>query len=85
MSTAQAPKWLYQLMGQRTEPATEEDVGIEPASRDDDDYLRMRIKKKQRTHLLRKMLEDGGYGELSKMTNLSMGKSGYAEPPEDSY
>lgn len=80
------PKWLYQMMGnplERGEEATEEDVGIEPPSHGDDEYLRLRIKKKQQNHLLRKMLQDGGYGDLAKMTNIRGASPVYSQDPDD--
>jgi len=81
----QGSKWLYQLMANphtRGEEVSEEDMGMEPASRDDD-YLRLRIKKKQQNHLLRSMLEQGGYGDLAKMTTIRGAKPVYSTDPSD--
>lgn len=82
----QTSKWLYQLMAnphERSEEPTEEDLGVEPPSRDDGDYLRLRIKKKQQKQMLRQMLEQGGYGELAKMTTISGGRPVYSQGPSD--
>jgi hypothetical protein len=75
-------KWLYQLMGPqfRGDEISEEDAGIEPATRDDSEYLRLKIKKKHQNHLLRKMLEDGGYKDLAKMANIRGGQPVYSDP-----
>lgn len=69
----QASKWLYQLMAnshERAEEPTEQDLGMEPPARDDD-IVRLRIRKRRQTHMLRQMLEQGGYGDLAKQTNIS--------------
>lgn len=82
------PKWLYQMMANpldRSEEPREEDAGIEPASHEDDEYLRLRIKKKQQNHLLRKMLQDGGYGDLAKMTNIRGASPVYSDPQDGDY
>ena len=82
----QTSKWLYQLMAnphERSEEPTEEDLGVEPPARDDGNYLRLRIKKKQQNHMLRQMLEQGGYGDLAKMTNIRGGRPVYSQDPSD--
>jgi len=76
-------KWLYQLMGQPLrEESLPDDVGLDPATREDEQYLRLRLKKKRQTQLLRKMLEEGGYSDLARMTNVSGGRPVYSEPGE---
>ncbi len=50
----------------------------EPAmhdSPDDPKILQLRLKRKYQLGMIKKMLEDGGYGELAKMTTI--GKKSY--------
>jgi hypothetical protein len=79
-------KWLYDLLSEhslRSNPPTEDDVGMEPPSRDmpqhDPRYIGLVLRKKRQTQLLRKMLESGGYGDLAKMTSFHNVKIG--QPP----
>jgi hypothetical protein len=78
-------KWLYQLMGQieRQPPASADDLGIEPEDSDPDQYMRLKIKKKRQNHMIKQMLEDGGYKELARMTTISGAKPSYSD--EESY
>lgn len=77
-------KWLYQLMGQIDRQPTEaDDLNIEPEAREDEQYMRLKLKKKRQNHLLKQMLEDGGYKDLARMTTISGAKPSYSD--EESY
>ena len=88
MMTPQS-KWLYELLSEhslRSNPPTEEDVGIEPPSHDmpehDPQYLGLVLRKRRQTQLLKKMLENGGYGDLAKMTSFKNMHTGHTEENE---
>jgi hypothetical protein len=54
------------------EPA-EEVPDMEPAVHEDDmdpKILQLRLKKKYQLGMIKKMLEEGGYGDLAKMTTI---------------
>ncbi len=43
----------------------------EPAVHMNDKVMQLHMKKKYQTAMLKKMLEDAGYGDLAKMTTIS--------------
>lgn len=43
----------------------------EPAMHEDPQILQLRMKRKYQLGMIKKMLEDSGYGDLAKMTTLS--------------
>ncbi len=71
-----ATRKLIDLMRADEKP----EIDAEPAVFDeevkyDPKLLQLRLKKKYQLGMVKKMLEEGGYGELAKMTNV--GKKSY--------
>jgi hypothetical protein len=69
---------------EKPEEPEETDVGIEPATREGDN-LRLRIKKKQQHHMLRQMLDQGGYHDLARIATISGGRPVYTSNNEEEY
>ncbi len=69
-------KLMAALRGDRPEPEMIEPMGpemSEQAPEGDHGMWEMTLKKKRRAAMMKKMLEDAGYGELSKMINIHEG------------
>ncbi len=63
---------IKQLLGEEVEDDRPEfPIAAPPAEHGDDRYLQLRMKKKYQLGLIRKMLEESGYGDLAKMSTLS--------------
>ena len=66
-------KWWHELLREQTEePAAAdlEDQEMDNIPRDDPRYLQLELKKKHMNNLLKRMLVDGGYDDLARMTTL---------------
>lgn len=67
-------KWWWELLqdpGEET-PATDlEDQSTAGIPQDDPRYLSLHLKRKHQTNLLKKMLSEGGYPDLARMTTIS--------------
>ncbi len=77
-----ATKKLMELMRKEGPEDEVEDSYHEPAMAEDDynqKLLQIRLKRKYQLGMIKKMLEEGGYGDLAKMTNV--GKKSY-DPEE---
>ncbi len=72
-----ATRKLIEMMGSRPDVESE-GVAMEPAVHEDDydpKILQLRLKRKYQLGMIKKMLEEGGYGDLAKMTTI--GKKSY--------
>lgn len=62
-------RWFDELLeGEQTTPDVDE--ALEGVPEDDPRYLMLQIKKKHRNNILKRMLAEGGYPELARMTSL---------------
>lgn len=66
--------WYDDLLdvGDRGDMPTEADVMDQDPSAEPQ-YLQLQLKKKHATALLKRMLAEGGYGDLARMTNIRRG------------
>jgi len=62
---------LADMMAQEEDPEDFNGFSPEAALHEDPRVLQLKMKRRYQTGMLKKMLEEAGYGDLAKMTTLS--------------
>ncbi len=76
-------RFLAMMEAQDKPEVPSEGVAMEPAMHDDPydpHVLQLRMKRKYQLGMIKKMLEDGGYSDLAKMT--TVGRKSYEDNEE---